>query len=393
MKSKDYYKKHNFKEGILVAFGEIFLKSEGVQKQLKKQLLKNIFSLLKKKKIICKVSFFRERIFIETKDFRKTADVLKRVFGVVWRAKVYFFEDAGLHDVSVFIKDNYADWVKEKESFALRIQKGGDMREKREDIIDSVAKNIKREVNLSNPKKEIFIERRKEGWFIYFKKHKCLRGLPVGSEGKVISLVSGGIDSPVASYLMAGRGVENIWIHFHSFPLVSMASIEKTRELAKIFLNYQPMLKVYFVPFSEIQKEIKIKIDAKYRVLVYRRIMFKIAQKLAKAEMCEGLVTGESLGQVSSQTLPNIQITQEKIKIPILRPLIGMDKEDIISLAEQCNFFKVSIKPQGDCCTLFVPKHQTAAGSIKAINEMEKCLDAKQLIATALKEKKVEIFK
>ena len=204
--------------------------------------------------------------------------------------------------------------------------------------------------------------------------------------------MSGGIDSPVAAYLLAKRGAENIWVHFHSFPLVSKASIDKVKELSNIFLKYQPYLKVYFIPFQKAQLEIKAKAPANYRVLLYRRLMLKIAEKIAKKENCKVLATGESLGQVSSQTLPNIKIVEEAAEMPVLRPLIGFDKEEIIKLAEKIGSFSASIKPQEDCCTLFVPKHQTAEGNIDIIKEIEKKIDSQKIIREILKEIEVKEY-
>ena len=379
-------KDNKIKQGFILAFGELFLKSEGVQKILKKRLDNNLSSLLKKQKIDFRIYPWRERIFVQTKNFKKTSSVLKNVFGLVWFAQTFFLEEASFEEMNNFIKENYQDWIKKDESFALRVKKGPLNKKRTEQVIKEIAENIERSVDLSNPKKEIFIEGRKQGWFIYFKKQKGAGGLPNGSQGKILALISGGIDSPVAAYLIAKRGAENIWLHFHSFPLVSKASIEKTKELAKVFLNYQPKLKLYLIPFSEIQKEIKLKIPAKYRVIFYRRLMLEIAQSIAQKENYQALVTGESLGQVSSQTLPNFQITQENIRIPIFQPLIGMDKEEIIQLAEQIKTFDISIKPQEDCCTLFVPKHQTAAAKLEIIKELEKELSLNRLIIRVLEE-------
>lgn len=377
------------KQGMILAWGEIFLKSAGVQKLLKKKLVNNLFHFLKKQGIDFKIYSGHERIFIETKDFKKVSSVLKKTFGLVWFAQAYFLEGASLPETVDFVNKNYQDWIKKEESFALRVKKGFLVKKRTEEIIKEIAKNIERKVNLDRPKREIFIEGRKQGWFLYFKKQKGPGGLPMGSQGKVLSLISGGIDSPAAAYLMAKRGAENTWLHFHSFPLVSEKSIEKVKETAEIFLNYQPKLKVYFIPFSEIQKKIKTSIPAKYRVLFYRRLMLEIAQKIAQKEDCQALITGESLGQVSSQTLPNLKITQEGIEMPILRPLIGLDKEEIIYLAKQIKTFEISIQPQEDCCTLFVPKGQTADGKIEMIKKLEKNLKLGRLVLKAIKEAEI----
>ena len=375
--------KDSYQKGILIAFGELFLKSKNVKDIFQRRLVQNLGFYLKDEKI----HSFRERIFVQS----SKTNIIGRVFGIVWFAQCFFFPKTTLKEFSEFIDKNYKDWIKKDETFAIRLKLDkGIIKEDKDKVINKIAKNIKRKVNLSKPKKELFIEIRKNGWFLYFKKKKGAGGLPMGSSGKVLSLVSGGIDSLPSSYLSAKRGAENIWIHFHSFPLVSRASIDKIEELAKVFLKYQPKLKIYFVPFSKAQVKIKAKAPAKYRVLLYRRLMFKIAENIAEKEDCYALITGESLGQVSSQTLPNIKITEEIVKIPILRPLIGMDKEEIIELAQNIGTYDISIKPQEDCCTLFVSKGQTAKGSLSIVKDIEKKLNIEKMVKEAIKEIEVK---
>lgn len=391
------------KKGIVVAYGELFLKSEGVRKLFKKTLIHNIIFFLKKANLDFKFFPFRERIFIETKEAKKTLSIIKNIVGLSWFADGFFFalpgaqgnpeqsrrvEKAGLKEFSNFVAKNHQNWIKKGETFALRLK--NNLKESREKIIREVAKGIKRKVNLSKPKREIFIEAKKEGWFLYFKKRRGLGGLPAGTGGRVLTLISGGIDSPVAGFLTAKRGAENIWLHFHSFPLVSRASIEKVKELAQVFLNYQPRLKIYFVPFAKAQMEIKTKTPAKYRILLYRRLMLKIAEIIAMKENCEALVTGESLGQVSSQTLPNIGLIEDGIKIPVFRPLIGQDKEEIIDLAKKIKTYQISIKPQEDCCTLFTPKHPTAKGKLEIIKKLEKELKIREMVKKTLEKTEIE---
>ena len=302
-----------------------------------------------------------------------------------------------------FISKNYPDRIEKGKTFAIRLKlEKGILRKNRGEVIDKIAEQINRKVNLTKPKEEIFVEVRKTAppslkirrakWFLYFKKIKGAGGFPIGSSGKVLSLISGGIDSPIAAYLIAKRGAENVWVHFHSFPLVSNTSIEKVKELAKVFLRYQPHLRIYFIPFQKAQIEVKTKTPAKYRILLYRRLMFKMAERIAKRENCQSLVTGESLGQVSSQTLPNIKIVEGVVKIPVLRPLIGMDKEEIIKVAKKIGTFPISIKPQEDCCTLFVPKHQTAQGRLEIIKELEKKLDINKIIREIIKRVRIEKY-
>ena len=383
---------NKIKKGLLISFGELFLKSSGVQRFFKKTLFQKIYCFLKKADLDFKIYFFRERIFIETLQIKKAIKVINNIFGIAWFSEAFFLEKADLKQVVLFVSENYQNWIKKNETFAIRLKKASETKETSEKIINQIALNIDRKVDLTKPHKEIFIETRKQGWYLYFKKKKGLNGMPEGVSGKVLSLISGGIDSPVASYLMFKRGAKNVWIHFHSFPLASKASIEKTKEQAEIFLKFQSKIKIYFVPFLNIQTTIKTNVLPKYRILLYRRLMFRIAQEIARKENCLALITGESLGQVSSQTLPNIQITQDSISLPILRPLIAMDKQEIIDLAKKIKTYQISIRHQEDCCTLFSPKHSSAKGCLKEIEKIEKQLSLSKQVKQAIKEAEIIQF-
>lgn len=376
------------KKGILIAVGELFLKSEGVKLIFKRKLGYNLSYSLKKAKIEHKLSVSHERLFVETPTAKKALKVVKNIFGIAWAAETFSFPHATLKEISEFVQEHYHEWIQPKETFALRLVGT----KKSKEVIEELAKHITRKVDLSKPKREIFVEERAQGWFLYFKKQEGARGLPAGSGGKVLSLMSGGIDSPVASFLIAKRGAENVWLHFHSFPLVSAASIEKVRELARIFVKFQPRLKVIFIPFCKAQMEIKTTIPQKYRVLLYRRFMFRAGELIARREKCRALITGESLGQVSSQTLPNIALTQEQITLLILRPLIGADKEQIIELAKKIGTFEVSIRPHEDCCTLFVPKHATAQGDLETVKQLEKKLATSRIIQEMIEQAEIEEY-
>ncbi len=375
------------KKGILIAFGELFLKSRGVKNLFLKRLVWNLGYFLKKEKLDFKVHLFHDRIFLKTEQTKKAAKIIKRIFGISWLAESYFFEKTNLKDLSAFVEKNYQSWIKKGETFAVKMKKYD------RKSIEEVAKNINRKVDLKKPKRKIFIENNKNNnWFLYFKKQKGAGGFPSGASGKVLTLISGGIDSPVAAYLISKKGAQNIWLHFHSFPLVSNKSIEKVKELAKIILNYQPRLKIYFVPFQNAQVEIKLKVEAKYRILLYRRLMLKIAEQIAKKENCLALVTGESLGQVSSQTLFNLKNIEEAVKIPVLRPLISLDKEEIIEIARKIGTFNISIKLQEDCCTLFTSKHATAEGRLEMLKDLENQLNIKRIVKSAVKEAQIIVL-
>ena len=256
-----------------------------------------------------------------------------------------------------------------------------------------VLKKLKdKKVKLENPKIICFIEILPKIVFAYTEKIKGLGGLPVTTAGKVVSLLSGGIDSPVASFLMQKRGAKIIFVHFHAYPYTSKASIEKARKIVEILNRYQFTSKLYLVPFAEIQKEILLNSQAKFRVILYRRIMFKIAEVIAKKEKALGLVTGESLGQVASQTLENIQVINEAVSLPVFRPLIGMDKEEIINLAKKINTYEISILPHEDCCSRFIPKHPATKADLALVKKEEKRINLKTLIDQALKQAEIVNF-
>ncbi|PJE69529.1 MAG: hypothetical protein COU98_01590, partial [Candidatus Staskawiczbacteria bacterium CG10_big_fil_rev_8_21_14_0_10_38_10] len=207
------------KKGILIAFGELFLKSEGVKEMFQRRLSQNLSFFLKKENLDFKPYLFHDRIFIEIEETKKAIKIIKKVFGISWVSESFFLPQNNLKDISKFVAENYKDRIKKDEAFAIRLKlEKGILKESKEKIIEKIAEPVKRKVNLSNPQKEIFIEVKKERCFIYFKKTKGAGGYPAGCEGKVLTLMSGGIDSPVAAYLIAKRGAENIWLHFHSFP-------------------------------------------------------------------------------------------------------------------------------------------------------------------------------
>ena len=202
---------------------------------------------------------------------------------------------------------------------------------------------------------------------------------------KALSLISGGIDSPVSSYLMLRKGVELVYVHFHSFPIVSRTSVYKVMQLVKLLSKYQSPSILYLIPLGEIQTYLRTRVDPRYLIILYRRFMLRIAEKIAEREEASAIVTGESLGQVSSQTLQNLKVIEEAIRIPILRPLIGLDKEEIVDIAKRIGTYEISIKPQEDCCTLFVPKRQITAARLEDIKRIEKDLPIKELVESALK--------
>lgn len=209
-------------------------------------------------------------------------------------------------------------------------------------------------------------------------------GLPVGPSGRLASLLSGGIDSPVASWKMMRRGATVDFIHFHSYPYTNRSSIEKVKDLAAELGRWQNGGNLYLVPFIDIQKEIMTKSEAKYRVLLYRRFMLRIAETIALGNGAKALVTGESLGQVASQTIENMASVGAVCALPLLRPLIGETKDDIIEVAKKIGTFEISIRPHEDCCTLFVPEHPATKSRVEDLEREEAELDIGGLVKNAI---------
>lgn len=229
----------------------------------------------------------------------------------------------------------------------------------------------------------LWVELTSEGAFVYSHKKKGVGGLPVGSSGRVVSLLSAGIDSPVASYLMAKRGATLIYVHFHSYPQTSKDSVYKAQDVIRILNKLHGESVLYSVPLFAIQKEVLAKCPPELRVLLYRRFMMRIAESIAGKHKAKGLVTGESLGQVASQTLENMQAVSAAVSLPIYRPLIGLDKQEIINLAQNIGTYDISIQPGEDCCSLFVPRYPATKARLGEVEQAEKPLDVKNLAKQA----------
>ena len=261
-----------------------------------------------------------------------------------------------------------------------------------ETVGEAVVNELKKTVSLKNPDVNCYIDMLQEGTFIYTQRIYGPGGLPVGVSGKVGILLSGGIDSPVAAYYMMKRGVTPIYIHFHSVPHVSPASIEKVRETVQLLTKYHPRSKLYLIEFAPVQDEIFDKANHKLLVLHYRRCMILIAERIMKKERARALVTGEVLGQVASQTIENMTVVEEASKYPILRPLIGFDKQEIITIARKIGTYEISIQPHEDCCSLFVPKHPAIKARLNEVLESENNCNLEPLIYNAVKTAQIETF-
>ena len=239
-------------------------------------------------------------------------------------------------------------------------------------------------VDLSSPDLTIFLDIQARGILLYFDETPAHGGLPVGASGKVAVMLSGGIDSPVAAWHMMKRGCPAAFVHFHSYPLSDRSSIEKVGELAQHLTRHQRHSELYLAPLAEIQKRIIVETPPSYRVLLYRRFMLRIAETLARQIGAKAIITGESCGQVSSQTLENIAVVDHLAGMPVLRPLIGMNKEEIVGMARNIGTFPISIQPDQDCCSLFVPRRPETRARLATIERIEQGLPVDEMVAEAL---------
>lgn len=374
---------------VVIHYGEIALKGRNrlfFENKLKANIKKALHGVK-----VNEIQRLRGRLVINFKepvDEKVIRDELQRVFGI----SHFGFGVAAENEIDA-IQETAWHLLEDKEFDSFKIDS---RRAQKEFPLNSmeinkrvgafVQEKCRKKVNLTAPGIACYIEITEKAALLYAEKIPGLRGLPVGVSEKAVCLLSSGIDSPVASYLMLKRGVRLIHAHFHSQPFTSKASQENTARLVQILNRYQFRSKVYFVPFIDIQKEIMAKAPARLRVLLYRRYMVRLAERIAKTEKATALVTGENVGQVASQTLSNIRVVGEVTELPILRPLAGFDKEEIIQHARKIGTFEVSIEPYEDCCSLFVPENPETRADPKMLLDAEKRLDLKELMDRAMEQ-------
>ena len=228
------------------------------------------------------------------------------------------------------------------------------------------------------------------GAYCYIGREPGPGGLPTGTAGRVVALLSGGIDSPVAAWRMMKRGCHVTLVHFHSTPFLSNASQEKARQLAAVLTQYQLRSRLYLVPFGELQRQVTLSVPGDLRVIVYRRLMLRIAQRIARDVRARALVTGDVIGQVASQTLDNMTVIDRATHMTVLRPLVGLDKEEIIQQAQRLGTFDISILPDQDSCTLFTPRHPETHARLVTVEEAERPLPLDEMVAGAVDSAAVE---
>lgn len=373
---------------ILLRFSEIFLKGNN-RKFFEKKLIDNIKETLKSYKY--RFSTSQNRYVVSDYDVDLETEIverLKKVFGIyslsvankvktdfdeIRKAAVDLFDDTPL---KFRVTVRRADKRVEIQSPVMAAEIGGDILEKYPET----------SVDLTNFDKEVYVDIRENGYtYIFLDKIHCAGGMPVGSSGKALCLLSGGIDSPVAAYMMAKRGLQIDAIHFHSMPYTSEQAKEKVVSLAKIVSAYAGHIKLHVVPFTEIQENIHKFCPPEYMITIMRRIMMRISERLAMQINAGALVTGESLGQVASQTMQSITVTNKVIeRLPVFRPLIGFDKEEIVKISKHIDAFETSILPYQDCCTIFLPKNPVIRPKLELIERAEKALDVEGLIKRAM---------
>ena len=297
----------------------------------------------------------------------------KTVPAIVEAARTYL-ADAFAAAKSFKVESRRADKTYPMNSIQLSQAVGGDLAE----LFPHVA------VDVHHPDLTVYVEIREKYAYVHTPSVPGAGGLPIGMGGRAVSLLSGGIDSPVSSWMMARRGVELEMVHFVSPPYTSQQAQDKVLELARLLTAWTGRLLVHIVPFTEIQEEIRRKCPEEFFTLIMRRFMMRIAEAVAKKANAGALVTGESLGQVASQTMLALGVTEDVTSLPVLRPLIGMDKVEIIRMSREIGVFETSILPYEDCCTVFTPRHPATRPRLEDVRAAESALDVDALVQKAL---------
>ncbi|SHH25273.1 tRNA uracil 4-sulfurtransferase ThiI [Tepidibacter thalassicus] len=377
---------------VIARYGEIGIKGRN-RYIFEDKLVKNIKNSLKE---LGKLNVYKQygRIYIDVEDYdyETIIDEAKKVFGIVALTPAIKLEND--YDK---LKKAALELVKEKIEFedvktfkveSKRTDKSFRLNsmEMSRDIGGYILSNLgdKIKVDVHNPDVKVEAEMRAECAVVYVDKIEGYGGLPIGTNGKAMVLLSGGIDSPVAAWMIAKRGVEIEVIHYHSYPFTSERSKEKVEDLARILSKYCGRIKMHNVNLLPIQKEINKNCKEEEMTIISRRFMMRIAQRVALSRGCNALVTGESIGQVASQTIQGLTVTNSSVDIPVFRPLIAMDKSEIVEFAKKIGTYETSIIPEEDCCTVFLPKNPVTKPKLEKIIKSEENLDVEKLIDEAV---------
>jgi thiamine biosynthesis protein ThiI len=375
---------------ILIRYAELALKGKN-RKEFEKKLQDNLKRALKKfpeTKVIR--SFGRMFIELNGADEEAVSSRLKDIFGI------HSFSPALKLELDQERIDEGALWAikdalpEERGTFKVSVKRANKTFPKRSQELNyhigsHILRNTKElTVDVHNPDVEVKVEIRDEACYIMCKSRKGAGGLPVGTAGKVMLMLSGGIDSPVAGYLALKRGVELEAIHFHSPPFTNERARQKVEDLARVLTRFGGRIKLHIVPFTAAQQEIHKKVPDNYEMTIMRRFMLRIAEAAAEKNGALALVNGESLGQVASQTLHSMHTINEVTNLPILRPLVTMDKLEVIEIARNIGTYELSILPYEDCCTIFLPPQTKTRPSIRKAAAYEQAIDVDKYVSEAV---------
>ncbi len=388
------------KEIILIKNGEIVLKGlnrntfEDILIKNMKRALSDIgeFNYTKSQSTITVESVDGEA------DLDDAVDALKRVFGIAALSRAAVAEK-DMDDIKRVTLEYLSEELKDAKTFKVEAKrsdkafpyKSPDIQRELGGFILSKFNHLK--VDVHNPEITVTVEVREVYAFVRGNNIKGAGGMPVSTNGRAAVLISGGIDSPVAAYMMAKRGIELVAVHFASPPYTTELAEEKVMQLLRKVARYSGPITTYVVGFTEIQEEIRDKCPEDYFTIIMRRYMMKISEILARRQRCEALITGESVGQVASQTIYALGCTDAAVNMPVFRPCIGMDKVEIVSLSRKIDTFETSIQPYEDCCTVFTPKHPKTRAKLPEVEEAESALDEKALIQRAVENARKTVIK
>jgi thiamine biosynthesis protein ThiI len=329
------------------------------------------------------------RVLITFKESVPFAEAVRRLTAVFGIGAIMAVEHAGhtIEDLQTHLGPRLEDMT--PSSFAIRCQRSEKRFPMTSPEIERALGTFVQDrtgwpVNLSNPVLTIHVLVDENGLFTWTQRVNGPGGLPVGVGGRATCLISGGIDSPVAAYLLMKRGMRLDFVHFHSMPRTDPASLEKVEDLIKILIRYQGPARLAMVPLLPIQEEIAARCPAELRVLLYRRFMLRLAESTAQRVRSDALITGESLGQVASQTIQNLRAVESVATMPVLRPLIGLDKPEIIAIARRMGTYETSILPHFDCCSFLLPDKPATRSTATELDAAESTLDVDALVAEAL---------
>ena len=378
------------KKLIIIKYGELTTKHDNINFFIK-TLKNNIESSLSG--IDNKITYDVGRMFIETDKYDEVVKKLTNTFGIHEINIAYEIDDRSLDNISKVLiellsdKDFNTFKVVTKRSDKSYPVKSMDVSRTLGGVVLKNKKTVKVDVN--NPELLINVEIRNNKAYLYFEKVEGIGGYPVGTLGKGMLMLSGGIDSPIAGYLAMKRGIRIEGVYFDSPPHTSIDAKNKVLELASILSSYSGYVKLHVIHFTEIQEAIYRYCPKEYMITIMRRMMYRIAEKLAHKNNCKAIINGESVGQVASQTLTSMAAINEVIKMPVLRPVCCYDKIEIIDLAKRIGTYDVSIRPFQDCCTIFVPEHPVINPEIEKAREYEQAFDFETLINEAVKNDEV----